>query len=206
MSYSQLFLIFTQFYSPPNCYHNMTNPVCNNTYNNDISFTIHGLWPEWYNNTYPQYCNNNTDFNISSLDPIMDDLNKYWVSYEGDNPAFWKHEYMKHATCYPNITEFEFFNKTLNIYKQLNTTQFFKQHIQLYHHYDLIDLETVFNGTFRCGYPRSVAHILDGYSSDMVNMFMKCFQLDGTEMSCPGWLDNGSCQSKIYFSDWEKLN
>ena len=49
------------------------------TYND---FSIHGLWPDYIDGGYPQFCTNQ-QFNLSTIEPIMDDLNKYWNSCIG---------------------------------------------------------------------------------------------------------------------------
>ena len=43
------------------------------TYND---FSIHGLWPDYINGGYPQFCTNQ-QFNLSTIEPILDDLNKH---------------------------------------------------------------------------------------------------------------------------------
>ncbi|KAI9296315.1 base non specific RNase Rh [Neoconidiobolus thromboides FSU 785] len=71
------------------------------------AFTLHGLWPNNCDGSYSptdgcdasrQY----TDLDaIVSADPTLkEQMNTYWSSYNGDNPAFWQHEWGKHGTCY----------------------------------------------------------------------------------------------------------
>ena len=61
-------------------------------------FTIHGIWPEYYNGSWPQYCNRTEKFDVEKLEPIKKYLEKYWTNFK--NPeSFWKHEFEKHYTC-----------------------------------------------------------------------------------------------------------
>lgn len=191
-----LFLIFTQFFIPPNC-----DPQgCQNAHNNNIDFSIHGLWPEYYNNSYPSYCNNSADFDVNKLEPIMDFLNEYWPSYEGSNQNFWKHEYMKHATCYPNITEFDFFRDTLNLYVIANTTGFFRDNYNFSTNYNLTQLENSFKGKFHCGDSSRIASPY--YPSNRILQYWQCFDLNRNRIECPDWLDSGSCSPTVYFQNY----
>jgi len=87
---------------------------------NDQDWSIHGLWPEYNQSSWPQYCNSsrNKDFTPKSIDFIMDLMNKYWYSCVPGNEQnweFWKHEWNKHGTCQsyqPSV----YFNNTLNIF------------------------------------------------------------------------------------------
>lgn len=208
---NSLFLIFTQFFIPPICqtwcgYNQTTIAPCNNAKQLGIDFSIHGLWPEYYNNSYPSYCNNSIVFDPTKLQPIMNDLNNYWPSYMGNNSDFWKHEYMKHATCYQvNISELSFFQRTLGMYKVNNMTQELKNRGVKYNTtYYLNVLEETFNGKFHCGYPSCVEGIYNEYNqpSNMVTQFWKCFDIELNEIKCPDWLDSGSCQKEVYFQGW----
>ncbi|KAK1057814.1 hypothetical protein LTR74_013886 [Friedmanniomyces endolithicus] len=94
------------------------------------SWTIHGLWPDFCNGSYTQYCDLGRQFDphpspnttngkrngtavpaytgpgISTfLAPfgkldLLAYMNKYWVSQGSPNSDFWAHEFSKHATCY----------------------------------------------------------------------------------------------------------
>ena len=81
------------------------------------TYSIHGLWPQYSTNTYPTYCKK-VNFYISTLQPIIDELNENWYSKEEKNEDFWKHEW-KHGSCvFTYMTEFGYFNKTLQLFKE----------------------------------------------------------------------------------------
>ena len=83
----------------------------------DNSFSIHGLWPQYSESSYPVYCRP-VEFSLKALDPIINKLNKYWYSNRGPNDKFWKHEYEKHGSCmFIPITELNYFSKTIQIYE-----------------------------------------------------------------------------------------
>lgn len=195
-----LFLIFTQFFIPPNC-----DPKdCEHAHHNDIDFSIHGLWPEYYNNSYPEYCNNSASFNIDKLSSIKDLLEKYWPSYVGSNNNFWKHEYMKHATCYPDIDEFDFFQDTLNLYTMNNTTQLFRNNYNYDTSYNLTQLEQSFDGKFHCDDSDIISSFYN--PSNRIIQFWKCYDLDRNHISCPSWLDSGSCNNFVYFQNYSNFD
>lgn len=94
------------------------------------SWSIHGLWPDFCNGSYTQYCDlsrqydpkpapNTTDSKPKGTpvppyrgEPInrwfapygklhlLAYMNKYWVSQYDANWMFWAHEFSKHATCF----------------------------------------------------------------------------------------------------------
>ena len=80
-------------------------------------YSIHGLWPDYGNGTYPQYCKK-VHFDIQTLKPIMDDLICYWPEDKGKREgSFWRHEYEKHGSCvFSEMTEYDYFKKVLDLY------------------------------------------------------------------------------------------
>lgn len=89
-------------------------------------WTIHGLWPS-NDTTWPQLCNRTAKFNITLLDPIRQDLDKYWPSMTGHNPVhFWTHEWQKHGSCAMAVSPvngiLNYFNSTLNLLREYNVT------------------------------------------------------------------------------------
>ena len=56
--------------------------------------------------------------------PFIQQMDKWWPSYDGPNADFWKHEYEKHGTCAESIpqlsTQLGFFKTTLSLVQQYN--------------------------------------------------------------------------------------
>lgn len=94
------YIIFSQVWPSSWINHDKINYNFTNDY-----FTVHGLWPQFNNNSYPEFCKKSM-FNVSEVNYIKNNLTKYWTDFK--NPAsFWKHEYEKHLICmqdtYKNI-------------------------------------------------------------------------------------------------------
>lgn len=103
------------------------------------SWTIHGLWPDHCDGTYDSYCDRSREYDnlgdiIGAADPeLLDYMETYWKSNNGDDEGFWEHEWNKHGTCintlnppcYTNYTPQEeavdYFQKTVDLFKSLNT-------------------------------------------------------------------------------------
>ena len=106
----------------------MFNYILNLWKNNDRRFyylslllennqwTIHGLWPQNSKSDYPTFCRR-VDFSENLLNPIIDDLDKYWHSDRGSNENFWEHEWKKHGSCmFQEMDELQYFSKTLELF------------------------------------------------------------------------------------------
>jgi ribonuclease I len=88
------------------------------------SWSIHGLWPQYSQGSYPTYCKKVT-FDINALEPIMDKLKQEWYSTEEPNSDFWKHEWEKHGSCmFTNMNELQYFSKALELFDSIkNNTE-----------------------------------------------------------------------------------
>lgn len=75
------------------------------------STTIHGLWPDYCDGTYPQFCTAESGIpNYSGPDidnilakyapDLLDYLHVYFKDNKGDDAGFRSHEYNKHGTCF----------------------------------------------------------------------------------------------------------
>ena len=83
-------------------------------------WTIHGLWYDYNNGTYPSYCDDTINFKDIPLD-LNEKMNNYWISCEGSKKSFWNHELKKHASCIkeyllPELTSTDYFNITVGLY------------------------------------------------------------------------------------------
>jgi ribonuclease I len=86
------YLMFVQLWPSSWLFHDHNTEY---NFTNDY-FSIHGLWPQYWNDSYPENCGSH--FNITIIKPIYDDLKIHWTDFK--NPAnFLKHEYLKHLTC-----------------------------------------------------------------------------------------------------------
>jgi len=84
----------------------------------ESGWSIHGLWPQNADNSYPTFCRKVT-FDIKLLESIIDDLNTYWCSYMKKNEDFWKHEWEKHGSCmYNQCDEYYYFKRALLLYRK----------------------------------------------------------------------------------------
>ncbi|XP_039123094.1 ribonuclease 2 [Dioscorea cayenensis subsp. rotundata] len=94
-------------------------------------FTIHGLWPDYDDGTWPACCSS-SEFDVKKISSLIPTLEKYWPSLScssaslchGGKGLFWGHEYEKHGTCsYPVIQdEYSYFSKALDLYFKYNIT------------------------------------------------------------------------------------
>ena len=171
---TSLFLIFVQFWAPQ-------NPK--------LDFTIHGLWPEFTNDSYPEYCNKSATFNLTQIEYLIPILNIEWPSSDGPNQDFWKHEYLKHATCFPNVTEEQFFLDVLHLFDQTDSTGTYqKNNLEMNKNYSKTYLNQVFNGTFQCSYKQN----------NTITTLWRCHDLNLQKVDCPTWIDK-SCAERVLF-------
>jgi ribonuclease T2 len=108
------------------------------------SWTIHGLWPDFCNGTYPAYCDAAREYAspVAVLEgagehELLRYMRKYWKTNTRDgvdDEAFWKHEFDKHGTCMSTleprcygkrytegIEEVQHFKATKKLFKRLDS-------------------------------------------------------------------------------------
>ena len=104
------------------------------------SWTIHGLWPDYCDGTYPQFCDKSREYSdIKSIvskflgNATLSYMDKYWVSQDGDDESFWEHEWDKHGTCISTLEPScysgyksgeeaaDYIKKTISLFKELPT-------------------------------------------------------------------------------------
>ena len=62
-------------------------------------FTIHGLWPNRNDSTWPQYCDSSDPFDVQQVADLLDELHRIWPDYKDpEGHSFWAHEWEKHGT------------------------------------------------------------------------------------------------------------
>lgn len=94
-------------------------------------FTVHGIWPQDDDGSWPQYCNSSHLFDPYSVKPLWPSLVKYWTNFK--NPLeFWEHEWNKHGRCAMTDhileNEYQFFDYGLTLRNTTDLFQVFTQH------------------------------------------------------------------------------
>ncbi|EFA82171.1 ribonuclease T2 [Heterostelium album PN500] len=94
------------------------------------AFTIHGLWPENSDGSYPSFCKG-PSFSSSAIQDLMNQLNYDWPSLTGPNTDFWTHEWSKHGTCSltgPITNIHDYFAAGLKVYNAYNISSSLADH------------------------------------------------------------------------------
>lgn len=78
------------------------------------SFTIHGLWPQNYDGTYPTYCNRSEHYDPNAVADLLPRLEVEWPSMSETDDGFWTHEWQKHGSC-TDMPEHDYFKKGLEL-------------------------------------------------------------------------------------------
>ncbi|KAI8079729.1 ribonuclease T2-like protein [Halteromyces radiatus] len=111
------------------------------------SWTIHGLWNDFCNGSYPSNCDPSRSYtNITEVlvsrraFKLLQDMNNDWPNSAGHVDDFWSHEWNKHGTCMstfePGCYEkkdpfqgmIDYFNTTMKLHKKYNIYKALKRH------------------------------------------------------------------------------
>lgn len=116
-------------------------------------FNIHGIWLDYTNGSYPEYCSN-VPFNVEALQPIWKPLSSHWTDMQNAT-EFLEHEWTKHGTCAqkydPSIfkDELMYFSRGLAQWAILNLTQAFDE-LAIYsqNEYNVTDIKNKLSGYY----------------------------------------------------------
>ncbi|KAG6513107.1 ribonuclease 1-like [Zingiber officinale] len=90
-------------------------------------FSIHGLWPNYADGSYPSNCDRQNAYDASQIADLMEILRSHWPSLacpSGDESTFWKHEWQKHGTCSESVLDqHAYFGTALRLRTQINLLQ-----------------------------------------------------------------------------------
>jgi ribonuclease T2 len=159
------------------------------------AFTIHGVWPEYSNGGWPQYCaenlyeSANKTLQTASLQGNWREKRVCeWPSYEGGDSTFWEHEWSKHGTCASPLLG--------------NRTSYFQNVIVMNEQYDLNPVFqevrlwpqrrgelTTFSASDAIGAVQQAygvePRLACEHSNELSEVWM-CFALDLQPIDCPG--------------------
>ncbi|XP_031276210.1 extracellular ribonuclease LE-like [Pistacia vera] len=93
-------------------------------------FSIHGLWPNNNDGSYPSNCDPNDPFDKSKISDLTGSMEKSWPSLacpSSNGLSFWSHEWNKHGTCSESVlNQHGYFQAALNLKNQVNLLQTLK--------------------------------------------------------------------------------
>ncbi|XP_059648837.1 intracellular ribonuclease LX-like [Cornus florida] len=93
-------------------------------------FSIHGLWPNYNDGSYPQNCDPDSTFDRSEVSDLIRTMEEDWPTLacpSGDGLKFWGHEWNKHGTCSESmLDQHAYFQKALDLKKKANLLQVLK--------------------------------------------------------------------------------
>lgn len=109
-------LIFCLFVAEPEIqkpfnYYKFALQECNSS----VPYTIHGLWPQYDSESWPQFCTKEV-FNKTII-KMLPEMSSDWHSCYGSNFDFWSHEWSKHGTC-SGLQQIDYFNHILLLYSE----------------------------------------------------------------------------------------
>ncbi|GAA0141483.1 endoribonuclease [Lithospermum erythrorhizon] len=166
--------------------------------NGPAGFTIHGLWADYNDGTWPSCCNG-PQFDETKIALLFDELNTYWPtlscskssSCHGSKGLFWGHE--KHGTCeFPYIKdEYDYFTKALSLYFKYNVTEMLNQSGYVASNSDKYPLQGIISAIKKCfGTPEITC------TGDAVQEIRLCFNKNFEPQDC---FFSSSCPSYISF-------
>ncbi|OQR95662.1 hypothetical protein THRCLA_07674 [Thraustotheca clavata] len=115
------FYVLSQTWQPAFC-STGNFPGCNHpTDFMQTSLTIHGLWPNNNDGTYPANCGS-TPLKQETIDAVgMDTINQYWPDVKTDfGTTFISNEWAKHGTC-SNLSQLDYVNAAITAEKTIGT-------------------------------------------------------------------------------------
>ncbi|CAI9096594.1 OLC1v1032779C2 [Oldenlandia corymbosa var. corymbosa] len=91
-------------------------------------FSIHGLWPNRNDGSWPSNCDDDASFDESEVSDLINRMQKDWPSLacpSSDGVRFWTHEWEKHGTC-SLLNERQYFQTALDLKAKSNLLQVLK--------------------------------------------------------------------------------
>jgi ribonuclease T2 len=118
------FYVMSMSYQPEFCYQNRHShwPGCSHPLDFWKShLTIHGLWPEYQDGSYPASCSTEP-FDNTTVAPLETQMLRYWPNVKYDYKSdgknyleFWEHEWSKHGTC-SGLSQYDYFLHALQMF------------------------------------------------------------------------------------------
>ncbi|KAH7306326.1 hypothetical protein KP509_22G006700 [Ceratopteris richardii] len=185
----------------PGSYCDLRNKCCYPVTGKPIAdFSIHGLWPNYEDGSYPFNCKGSS-YDPSLISDLEDDLQIYWDTLAcptGDGQAFWSHEWKKHGTC-SGLDQRGYFESALNLRESIDLLSAL-QNLGIQADGGSYTLKAVQKAlTQAIGHKPGVECNRDIYGNRQLYQVYICVDIDGsTLIDCPIY-PSSSCSSDISF-------
>lgn len=104
------------------------------SFNFNFNWTLHGLWPNKYNNQHPAFCSHLTiDMNQFPIN-LIEKIDKFWKNLYHSTPlSFFQNQWKKHGSCVDfglyNINDLNqklfYFSKAVSLMEEFNPNNYF---------------------------------------------------------------------------------
>ncbi|XP_030443472.1 ribonuclease 3-like [Syzygium oleosum] len=166
-------------------------------------FSIHGLWPNYKDGTYPSNCNPENAFDKSEISDLIGSLEKNWPSLtcpSSDDTKFWTHEWDKHGTCSESeLDQHEYFEAALKLKQKVNLLQIL-ENAGIKPNNEFYSLESVKEAIKEAvGFEPGLECNVDSSGHSQIYQMFVCVDTSGSELiKCPV-LPRSRCASKVQF-------
>lgn len=174
-------------------------------------FSIHGLWPNYKDGTYPSNCDTLDSFDHSQISDLGSRLKQDWPSLacpSSDGLRFWGHEWDKHGTCSsePLVDQHAYFKAALDLKNKANLLQALdnagiKPANGKYYSLESIK-EAIKEST---GYTPFIECNVDSSRNPQLYQVYMCVGKSGSEfIKCPVFPHGRPCASQIQFPSFSE--
>ncbi|XP_030543189.1 ribonuclease 3-like [Rhodamnia argentea] len=166
-------------------------------------FSIHGLWPNFNDGSYPSNCNPENAFEKSEISDLIGSLEKNWPSLScpsSDDTKFWTHEWEKHGTCSESeLDQHEYFEAALKLKQKVNLLQSL-ENAGIKPNNEFYSIESVKEAIKdSIGFEPGMECNVDSSGNSQIYQIYVCVDTSGAEIiECPV-LPRGRCASKVQF-------
>lgn len=168
-----------------------------------VDFSIHGLWPNYNDGSYPSNCDSSNPFDSSKIKDLTSRMRSNWPSLacpSSNGETFWAHEWEKHGTCSESILDQQgYFQAALSLKNQANILQIL-QNAGIEPNdksYSLRSISQAIGGA--TGYAPGIECNTDESGNTQLYQIYLCVDTSGENIiECPV-LPRGKCSSQIQF-------
>jgi len=159
-------------------------------------FTLHGLWPEREDGTYPTSCAQGKAYDSTVMAPLLPQLNTYWPSLNGVSDSFWNHEYTKHGRCAVDAfpTQLEYFSGTLSLLSTYNVSLALAKAGLFPSNTRAMNL-TAIDAALKAAYGHGMAIQCD--KANRIEVITQCVTKEHTLRDCPPTVSTKGCKGGV---------